>query len=101
MRRMRAYSYRCHSKFAMYPHAKTVEGAAVGIEARIYDALGIAREPKRLSNVHAVKHIQAAFHASLNGSVADKTIHAAKRQVFRMNLGDEEYIHMAHTQEEK
>src|SRR5580704_15974169 len=72
----------------MYPHAKDVDRAAVGVEARIYDVLEIAREPKRLSNVHAVKHIQAAFHGSLNGSVPDKTIHTAKRQVFRMNLRD-------------
>src|ERR1700733_8255682 len=79
---------RFQSKLAMDPHGKNVDGSAIGVEAGIYDVLQIAREPKRLTTRAAVKHIQAGFGGSLNGPVTDKTIDAAKRQVFRMNLGD-------------
>src|ERR1700733_7067751 len=68
---------RCDLKFALEPQAKNVEGAAVGVETRTYDVLEITGEPERLSNVYAVKQIQAAFHGGLDGPVPDEPINAA------------------------
>jgi hypothetical protein len=72
----------------MDPHGKDIDGAAVGVKARIYDTLEVPGQPKRPPKADAIEQIQAGFRSSLDGPVADEAIYAAKGQIFRVDFGD-------------
>ena len=69
-------------------HAEDVEWSAIGVEGGVYDPLVITGYPQRLPEVHAIKQIEGAFHASSYGAIPDETINASKPQVVGVRLRD-------------